>query len=135
MPFSRLRYHLVWGTKHHEPLIAPEMEELLRATLFHHAESIQCKIIVVGNVANHIHLILAVPPSQRVSDVVRELKTATSRAIRRGFPIGDYFSWQKGYGIFTLRADDFQDAVNYVVHQKEHHAKDKLIPIFERWEE
>ncbi len=135
MPFSRMRYHLVWATKNREPLITPEMEELLRSTLFHHAESIGCKIVVTGNVADHIHLILAIPPSRAASDVVRELKTATSRAIRRHFPIGDYFAWQKGYGIFTLNANHFQEAVSYVVHQKEHHARNQLIPIFERMEE
>jgi len=130
-----MRYHLVWATKHREPLITPDMDPLLHATLFHHAESVGCKIIVVGNVADHVHVILAIPPARAASDLVRELKTATSRAIRRGFPIGDYFAWQKGYGIFTLNATHFQEAVAYVVNQKEHHAKNHLIPIFERIEE
>lgn len=66
---------------------------------------------------------------------MRELKTASSRGIRRHFPIGDYFSWQKGYGIFTLHATQYQEAVRYVVRQKEHHANNELIAIFERIEE
>ena len=135
MPFTQMRYHLVWATKNREPLISLEMEDLLRATLFHKATKCNGQIEVIGNVEDHIHLILAIPPSWAVSDFVRELKASSSYAIRNHFPIGTYFSWQEGYGGFTLNALDYKDAVRYVVNQKAHHAQNKVWRAFERMED
>lgn len=135
MPFSRCRFHLVWATKNRDPMIDAEMEPIIHQALFTKAKDCGAQVIVANGVADHIHLIAAIPPAVYIPDLVRELKTGSSRAVHLALPHKKIFAWQRGYGIFTLDSRDFQGAVQYVVHQKEHHAKKTLWDLFERWEE
>lgn len=135
MPFSRCRYHIVWATKNRDPMIDPDMEPIIHKALFLKAQDMGGKIIVVGNIEDHIHIIAAIPPSVPLPDFIRTIKAGSSFAVHKAFPHKSLFAWQKGYGIFTLNPNDFQAAVEYVVNQKAHHAKNNLWNWFERWEE
>ena len=116
-------------------MIDAEMETVIHKTLFTKAKEGGAQLIVAGGVADHVHVIVAIPPAVYIPDVIRDLKAGSSRAIHVSFPHKQIFAWQQGYGIFTLDARDFQSAVRYVVNQKEHHAKENLWEWFERWEE
>ena len=135
MPYTRLRYHLVWATKHRDPMITEEMEEPIRIALFNKAKDKRGQIVVVGGVKDHIHVVVAIPPSIDVSAFVRELKTASSRAVKSAFPHKSIFGWQKGYGAFTVDPYTMDGVVQYVVNQKQHHAQNKLLYFYEKWEE
>ena len=63
MAFWRLYYHLVWATKNREPLIRPAIEERLYAYLVHKAAELGAYVYAVHGWTDHIHLIVAIPPS------------------------------------------------------------------------
>ncbi len=135
MPYTRLRYHLVWATKNRQPIITEDMEEPIRIALFNKAKDKNGQVVVVGGIEDHIHVVVAIPPAIDVSSFVRELKTASSRAVKSDFPHKAIFGWQKGYGAFTVDPYNMDRIVQYVVNQKQHHAHNKLLHYYERWEE
>ena len=102
MPFWRLYYHLVWGTKHREPLIVPHIESQLYSYLAHKAGELGIYIYQVNGWLDHVHLILAIPPKLSISDAVKNLKGASSRFINDRQLLDDHFKWQRGYGILSL---------------------------------
>ena len=77
----------------------------------------------VGGVENHIHILTTLPKDMSLSDFVRIIKTDSSRWIKK---IDDYysrFSWQVGYGAFSVSSSVVDRTVNYIRNQSRHHKR------------
>ena len=132
MSFTRLRYHIVTATKDHAPAITKEVEAVLYPALQRKAQGEGGKLLAVGGVADHVHVVAAVPPTVALSDFVRAVKAGSSRAVSRAEFCGGQFRWQSGYGAFTLNPLDLSRVIAYVTHQKQHHAGGQTWAAYER---
>ena len=90
------------------------------ATLRAVARDSRIRIHTVGGTSNHIHVLLEVPKTRSVADVVRELKANSSARIRKSKPI---FAWQTGYGSVSVRPSAILAVKRYIQKQPEHHRK------------
>lgn len=123
MPFWRSFAHLVWTTRNREPLIRPEIEEPLYAAMISKAAEMGCFVHAVNGVADHVHLIVSIPPKHSVSTVVKHLKGNSSHFVNHVLPAGSQpFAWQRGYGFLSMGESQCQRAIAYVQNQKQHHA-------------
>jgi REP-associated tyrosine transposase len=77
-------------------------------------------LLAAGGTANHVHLLLAVPPVLPLATVLRELKAHSSRWLREH---GHRFAWQEGYGAFSVSQAQRQAVMDYIAAQEAHHAK------------
>ena len=134
MPFWRAYYHLVWTTKNREPLITPAMEPRLLAYIVHKAAELGVFVYIINGCADHVHLVVAIPPHISVSDLVKHLKGASSHDLNQQ-ALNVHFGWQRGYGVLTLGQRQKPDAELYVKRQKEHHRADTVIAWLERCSE
>ena len=76
-------------------------------------------LLEAGGVEDHVHLLAGLRPIHRVSDVLRDIKRATSEWVHDVIGIKS-FGWQEGYGAFTV-AGQPADLVHYIRTQEEHH--------------
>jgi REP element-mobilizing transposase RayT len=83
--------HCVFSTKRRLPLI-PEPPKVW-STLREVARMSKLKLLVAGGTANHVHLLVMVPSTRSVSEILRELKCNSSLRIRKWNRL---FSWQDG---------------------------------------
>jgi REP element-mobilizing transposase RayT len=117
-----LHLHVIFGTKHQRPLIAPEWRSRLHAYLGGAAKTLEVVPEAVGGVADHVHLLLGLRATHRLADVMRDLKRTSSAWIHE--TIGDKeFEWQDGYGAFTVSASLVETVKSYIARQEEHHHK------------
>jgi putative transposase len=116
--------HLVFSTKDRAPLISKEMRPRLHAYLAEVARSLGCLAYRIGGVADHVHLALTLPRTLTQSDMVKDLKTKSSHWLKKegGAGYAD-FSWQRGYGLFSVGRSQLADLVRYIEDQERHHAK------------
>lgn len=135
MAFWRLYYHLVWATKNRAPLIQSNIEPHLYSYLVHKASELDVFIYQVNGWQDHVHLIAAIPPKISISEVVKTLKGASSHFINDRNFLDEYFSWQRGYGIFSLGEKQRQSAEEYVLNQKLHHEQNSTNSWLERVDE
>ena len=76
----------------------------------------------IGGVADHVHLLIGLRATVRLADVVRDVKAVSSRWVHE--EAGDReFSWQEGYGAFTVSASQRDMVREYIAKQEEHHRK------------
>ena len=129
MPYWRTYYHLVWATKDREPLITPEVEKRLYAYLIRKAAEIGVRVYAINGGQDHIHLVVSIPPSQSIADVVHRLKGASSHNLGMQ---GVAFEWQRGYGVLTMGEKQRSIAEDYVLKQKAHHADKEVNTALER---
>jgi putative transposase len=123
MPFWRVYYHLVWATKNREPFITAEIEQRVHSYLVNKAIEIGLYVYAIGGWYDHVHLVVAIPPKLAIADAVKRLKGASSFDLNYQLNLGSRFSWQRGYGVFTLGESQRSRAEEYVRNQKEHHSR------------
>lgn len=118
------RYHLVFVTKYRRKVLKEGMGRylvsLLRAI---EKQSPDIEILEMKTDQDHIHLLVVIPPKRAVSDIVRILKSNSSRFMKRKFPFlsvmydyDDLNLWSDGYFVSTIGCDE-ATIQRYIQHQ------------------
>lgn len=126
----RLYYHFIWPTKDRRPLIQPAWEKELYTYLGAKAQELGCVPHAINGTPTHLHLVLSIPPSVAVSDVVGLLKAGSSRRINKAHPEAG-FAWQGDSILYSVSTNGLERIIGYVKAQKAHHAQGTLIAGFE----
>lgn len=131
MPYWCLFYHIVWGTKFRLPLIETAFETDLHRVIAAKAINLNAVVHAIGGTEDHIHLIVSVPPTQKLSNFIGQIKGNSSHFVNNKIKPGYHFTWQAEYGVLSFSEDQLQRVVQYVENQKEHHKSGKILPNFE----
>lgn len=124
MPQSlvKMLVHVVFSTKNRADLIAPEIEERLFAYISGIVEKKGCKLILANGTLNHIHLLISLGKTMDISELIGDIKRASSLWVKEEGGPHDFF-WQEGYGAFSIGRSQVPAVMKYIARQKEHHAK------------
>lgn len=115
-----LHYHLVFSTKDRDPAIVPAWRERLHSFLGGIVGQLDGVPESVGGVADHVHLLVGLGATHRLADVMREMKSVSSRWVHEEIGVRS-FAWQEGYGAFTVGAPQCVSVREYIARQEEHH--------------
>ena len=118
----RLYAHLSWTTFARLPLIKPATADFLRRFLLAEAKRHDARIMAMGVVQDHVHLVLELPAAFDIPRLVQGLKGASARiANRDGIAGHEPLRWAQGYDLRSLSVRQVWAAVEYVRHQAERH--------------
>ena len=115
-----LHYHLVFSTKNREPWLAPTARKRVHEYIGGIIRSMNGIAHAVGGTGDHIHIEAGLRATHCLADVMREIKSESSRWIHEELRMAG-FTWQEGYGAFTFAAPDLEAVRTYVLNQEEHH--------------
>ena len=135
MTYWRLHYHIIWATLDRQPLLTPEREKVMYGVLYSKAEELDLKIHAAGNVDDHVHLVVSIPPKLSVADCVRHLKGSSAHAINNMDGSDKQFKWQAGYGALSIDEGSLETVKAYAARQKEHHNDRHIVDVYERLDE
>ena len=121
-----LYVHLVWATWDRLPLIGPEIERRLRRNIESEAQKLGCTVPAINCTEDHVHVLLALPTTTAIADLVKQMKGVSSHFVNNAFDLEYQFKWQGSYGAFTVSRWDVDRIKQYVQRQKEHHATGQL---------
>jgi REP element-mobilizing transposase RayT len=112
--------HLIFSTKNREPLLADkDLRQRAHAYLAAVSKGLQCSALVVGGVADHVHILCQLAKTQSISGVMEHLKASSSKWLKtQGIRS---FSWQRGYGAFSVSQSHVASVISYIEKQEEHH--------------
>ena len=79
------------------------------------------KALAVGGMPDHIHILLSLPSTISISKAIQIIKGNSSKWITETFQTQSSFSWQKGYGAFSMNISILQDTIRYIQKQAVHH--------------
>lgn len=117
--FTNLLTHIIFSTKNREPLITDAMRDRLFAYMGGILNELQVTPILINGPSDHVHLLVALPASGALSDIMRVLKTNSSRWVHE--ELQQEFAWQSGYGAFSVSHSNAQSVRHYIANQQEHH--------------
>ena len=122
---SRLEYHLVLVTKHHKPVLTPEIMKTSINAISNALKNLNVDVIEIkGDQQNHIHALISLKPSQSISVVVRYAKQmSTWQSWKEHGPLlrKDYWYknvlWSRGYFCESVGVDN-ERIIQYIKNQE-----------------
>ena len=121
-PLSAVYLHLVFSIKERRPFLKDQiLRSECHAYLGGISKKLDCPVILVGGVEDHVHILARESRSIAQADWVKELKRASSLWIKERDPAAKEFAWQAGYGVFSVSFSHLEKVTEYIARQEEHH--------------
>lgn len=115
--------HVIFSTKQRRPILGPSVRPKLHAYLAAVARNAGCEAYRVGGVADHVHLAIRLSRTTTVASLVESLKTTSSKWLKTQHPDLACFSWQRGYGCFSVSPSGLEPLRHYIENQERHHQR------------
>jgi putative transposase len=121
----RLDYHLVIVTKYRRKCLTEEMrvraKDIFESTL----EKWGCELLETNGEPDHMHLLISTPPTLSLSKLVNNLKTVSSRLLRKEFSrhLARVYRkpvlWHRAYFVVTCGGAPLSVMRQYIENQKD----------------
>jgi putative transposase len=130
---AQIYLHIVFSTKDRAEYFENQpFRQDLHKYLAGACNKLDCPAIIVGGVADHVHIACRLGRCIEVNVLLRELKRESSKWVKIEAPkLGD-FSWQGGYGAFSVSPSHLDALVEYIRNQEEHHHRETFQDEFRR---
>ncbi|MFA6563604.1 MAG: transposase [Verrucomicrobiia bacterium] len=113
--------YLIYSTKDRRAVLDEPVREELHRYSAGILASLDSPALLIGSVADHIHILFNLHRTKALADVVMELKRGSSKWLKmKGGHLAD-FAWQNGYGAFSVSQSSVSQVRDYILAQAEHH--------------
>jgi putative transposase len=119
--FSQIYIQVVFAVQGRQNLISSEWKEELYKYITGIVTNHGQKLIAIGGVADHIHILIGFKPNFEISKLVQEIKANSSRFINKKQFVRGRFSWQEGFGAFSYSRSQLDTVIRYIENQEKHH--------------
>lgn len=118
-----LKYHIVLTTKYRKKCINDEIFICIKENIERLFGAWTCELIEINHDRDHIHILVEIPPQVQISKLINNIKTVTSRLLRKEFP--DYINqfywkdnfWNRSYLILTTGGSPIEVIKKYIQEQ------------------
>lgn len=118
-----ITYHLVLVTKYRRSALTPAMRSRFSAIATDTLERWRCSLVECGGEADHVHLLIRAHPALDLSRLVNNLKTVTSRLLRKEYPeqLARFYwkpvLWHRAYYVGSVGNASLETVRRYVEEQ------------------
>jgi len=134
---SKVLLHIVFSTKNREKTIPKHLRGKLFAYLAGVCRARGSEAYRVGGTDDHVHIACTLPRTLTMAKLVEEIKKPSSLWMKQQEGAIDLFSWQAGYGTFSLGQSQLPALLRYIDNQEEHHRtksfKEELLELLEKY--
>lgn len=121
--YAQLYVQLVFGVKGYLPVINEVHRDRIEKYICGIVQNTKCKPISIYCNPNHLHLLIRLHQTMTVADIVREIKSTSTRFINENKLVKGHSEWQRGYGAFSYNQSAIEAVCKYIRNQHEHHKK------------
>jgi REP element-mobilizing transposase RayT len=118
---ANILVHIVFSTKDRAPFIDESIRDELHAYLATVIRNSKSECFRVDGTEDHVHMAIRLHRTQSISKLIEEVKSVSSGWIKKKSPDLISFSWQRGYGAFSLGLPELGIVIDYISGQVEHH--------------
>jgi len=127
--YAEINLHITWHVKESAPLLVPKVEAIVH-------QHVRGKCIntpgvyihEIGGTETHLHLAISIAPTVLISELVGQLKGASSHEINQKLGAGSkVLEWQTGYGVLSFGSRQLNWVNAYIRDQKQRHAARRIV--------
>lgn len=121
--FTRTLVHVVFSTKDREPLIADSIRQRMHAYISGIIRESDGEAMLVNGTSDHVHILILLPPHRSIAEMVRLIKSNSSKWIHETYPEHGAFAWQTGYAAFSVSESNSAQVLGYIAAQEVQHRR------------
>ncbi len=119
--YTQLNHHVIFAVKGRENIITPNFRDKLFEYISGILKNIENYPLAVNGYKDHVHIFFESNPKNSLAEVVKNVKSNSSKWINENkFIIGN-FQWQNGYSGFSYSKSQRNNVIKYIINQNEHH--------------
>ena len=127
MSKTKCLIHIVFATKKRKRTIPEEHKRELYAYLYGILRNKKCFLHRMNGIPDHIHLLVDLHPTVALSDLVRELKSYSTKWMHQNPKFYDFEKWGDGYYAVSVGVDGLEACIQYIIDQDVHHRGDDFM--------
>jgi len=121
--YTQLYIQIVFAVKGKEHMIPKAHKEDVHRYMTGVIQQRKHKLLAIHCMPDHVHIFIGYHPPQAIPDLVNDIKTTSTKFIKKQPWMPFAFSWQVGYGAFSYSRSHIDAVVKYILNQEEHHKK------------
>ena len=90
-----LTIHIIFVTKYRRKVLTNPMLESLEQYFLAILKAWDCEMVEFNGESDHVHLLISIKPSKRISDLVGNLKSSSCKNLWRDYPMLEETYWGK----------------------------------------
>ncbi len=119
---ARIYLHIIFSTKDRIPFLADtEIRQHTHAYLLGGCKKLGVPAVMIGGVADHVHIACSLSRTVAVADFIRDIKRTSSSWLKQQSADTVNFHWQSGYGVFSVSPSHVDALKEYIIGQEKHH--------------
>lgn len=118
---ANIHTHLVFSTKNRHPWLTDDVRPALHAYMATVLSNLNSPAQIINSIEDHIHILFNLYRTLALSKAVERVKSSSSQWIKSQSPTLEKFSWQAGYGAFSVSESNLPEVTQYISQQREHH--------------
>ena len=115
--------HYIFSIKNHKKYLSSEIRERLFPYIGGICKENNLRLIKAGGVLDHVHLLVSLSSTIAIAKAIQYIKGGSSKWIHETYPDMKDFSWQEGYGAFSISISQIERTIKYILNQENHHRK------------
>ena len=119
--FTKNHLHVVFSTKERHKSIANEVQTELWSYMAGICKNQKMIPVAINGVEDHVHLLFHLPSTLTLAKAINLLKVNSSGWMNEN---GRNFSWQEGYGAFSVSESNLGKVARYSQSEKSSQADD-----------
>jgi len=119
--YSQLYIQIVFAVKGRQNLISINWKDEIYKYITGIITNQKQKLIAINGMPDHIHILVGIKPDVSLSNLVRDIKSNSSKFINEKKWINGKFEWQTGFGAFSYSHSQLVNVVKYIENQEIHH--------------
>ncbi|MBK6523598.1 MAG: IS200/IS605 family transposase [Sphingobacteriaceae bacterium] len=120
--YTQIHLQIVFAVKYREGAIRSPWKNELYKYITKIIQNNGHKMICINGMPDHIHILIGLRPAQSISELLREVKSNSSKWINEKKLVSGKFEWQEGYGAFSYSKRDLRNVIDYIENQEIHHS-------------
>ncbi len=121
--YTQLFIQIVFAVKGRQSLIPKKHRETLHKYMTTVMQNEKHKLLSIFCMPDHTHILVGLNPDISISEMVQDVKRASTNFINDHHLINSHFNWQKGFGAFSYSKKQVPNVIKYILEQEEHHKK------------
>jgi len=121
--YTQIYIHFVFAVRFRKAQIHPEWEVKLHKYITGIVQNKGHKMLAINGMPDHLHLFIGYQPNESISELIKVVKTESTKWVIQKKLVHAPFSWQEGYGAFSHSRSQVDHVCKYIQNQKQHHLK------------
>ena len=121
--YTQIYIQIVFAVQERQNLISTEYKDELYKYITGIVRNNNQKLITINGMPDHLHLLIGLKPSMALSDLIKVVKSDSSKFINKKKWMLGKFLWQEGFGAFSYSRSQLNNVINYIRNQESHHSK------------